>query len=111
MRTNLIKVLREQPRLLWTFALRKNFWIVLLIDIALIVAAHFLAYLVRFDWHISWEIPRILSILPFLIFSKVPIFYVFGLYRGMWRYTSTADLINIAKAVAVSSGFIIMSVL
>jgi FlaA1/EpsC-like NDP-sugar epimerase len=107
----IINILKEQPRLLWTLAVRKNFWIVLLIDIALIIAAHFLAYLVRFDWRISWWIPQILSVLPFLIVTKVPIFYVFGLYRGMWRYTSTADLINITKAVCVSSGFIIMSVL
>jgi FlaA1/EpsC-like NDP-sugar epimerase len=106
-----INILKEQPRLLWTLAVRKNFWIVLLIDIALIVAAHFLAYLVRFDWHISWGIPKILSVLPFLVLSKIPIFYMFGLYRGMWRYTSTADLINITKAVCISSGFIIMSVL
>ena len=47
----------------------------------------------------------------FFILCKIPVFYIFGLYRGMWRYTSTADLINIIKAVCVSSGFIIMSVL
>ena len=91
--------------------MRRNFWIVLLIDIAFIVAAFFLAYLVRFDWQISWWIPQIASVLPFMVLCKIPIFYIFGLYRGMWRYTSTADLINITKAVSVSSGFIIMSVL
>ncbi len=111
MKTKFINMLSEQPRLLWTLAIRKNFWIVLLVDIFLIIAAHFLAYLVRFDWHISWGISKILSTLPFLILCKIPIFYMFGLYRGMWRYTSTADLINIIKAVCVSSGFIIMSVL
>jgi len=111
MGTNFIKTLKEQPKLIWNLALRKNFWIVLFIDIVLIVAAHFLAYLVRFDWQISWWIPKILNLLPFLIISKIPIFYMFGLYQGMWRYTSTADLINITKAVAVSSGFVIMSVL
>ncbi|MCP4338322.1 MAG: polysaccharide biosynthesis protein, partial [Desulfobulbaceae bacterium] len=111
MRKNYIKRLNEQPKILWNLLLRKNFWIVLLVDITLIVAAHFLAYFVRFDWQISWWVPKILSALPFLIISKIPIFYIFGLYQGMWRYTSTADLINITKAVAVSSGFIIMSVL
>jgi len=111
MRTNFIKKLKEHLKILWNLALRKNFWIVLLIDMTLIVAAHFLAYLVRFDWQISWWISKILSALPFLIISKIPIFYMFGLYQGMWRYTSTADLVNIIKAVAVSSGCIIMAVL
>lgn len=111
MKTKANNMLKEQLRLLWTLIVRKNFWIVLLIDIVLIVAAHFLANLVRFDWHISWRLPSILTVLPFLLVTKIPIFYMFGLYRGMWRYTSTADLINITKAVCVSSGFIIMSVL
>jgi len=111
MGTNFFKTLKEQPKLIWNLVLRKNFWIVLFIDIVLIVAAHFLAYLVRFDWQISWWIPKILNLLPFLIITKIPIFYIFGLYQGMWRYTSTADLVNITKAVAVSSVFIIMSVL
>ncbi len=111
MRKNFINKLREQPRLLWTLAVRRNFWIVLFTDIALIVAAFLLAYLVRFDWQISWWIPQIVSVLPFLILCKIPIFYLFGLYRGMWRYASTTDLLNIAKAVAVSSGLIITSVL
>ncbi|MGB3211253.1 MAG: nucleoside-diphosphate sugar epimerase/dehydratase, partial [Desulforhopalus sp.] len=111
MANNFFKILNEQPGLLRTLALRKNFWIVLFIDISLIVGAHFLSYLVRFDWHISWGIPKILAALPFLIVIKIPIFYAFGLYQGMWRYTSTADLVNIIKAVSVSSGLIIMSVL
>lgn len=111
METNIIKRLIEQPGTLLNLALRRNFWIVLLIDIVLIIAAHFLAYLVRFDWQISWWMNKILGAIPFLILCKIPIFYIFGLYQGMWRYTSTADLINITKAVAVSSGFIIMSVL
>ncbi len=111
MRTSFAKTLSEQPRLLWSLATRRNFWIVLAVDVVLIVAAHFLAYLVRFDWQISWWMTKILGALPFLILCKIPIFYIFGLYQGMWRYTSTADLINISKAVAVSSGCIIMSVL
>lgn len=106
-----MNMLHEQPRIFRTLVLSKNFWIVLLVDIMLIIMAHFLAYLVRFDWQIAWWIPKIWGVLPFILITKIPIFYMFGLYRGMWRYTSTADLINITKAVCVSSGVIIMSVL
>ncbi len=107
MRNILANLLYEQPRILWNLLLRINFWIVLLIDISLIVLAHFLAYLVRFDWEIVREIPRIVSLLPLLIIAKILVFYIFGLYRGMWRYTSVADLKNIARAVAVSSGVMV----
>jgi FlaA1/EpsC-like NDP-sugar epimerase len=111
MRTTFTDTLNEQSRLFWNLALRGNFWIVLLIDIALILTAYLLAYMVRFEGVIVNEIPKIVFLVPILIITKIPVFYVFGLYRGMWRYTSIADLINIAKAVMVSSGFIIMYIL
>ncbi|MBU1566212.1 MAG: polysaccharide biosynthesis protein [Proteobacteria bacterium] len=67
--------------------------------------------MVRFEGVIVDQISQILFFFPVLIVTKIPVFYMFGLYRGMWRYTSIADLLNITKAVAVSSGLIIMSVL
>ncbi|MBL7196349.1 MAG: polysaccharide biosynthesis protein, partial [Desulfobacterales bacterium] len=38
-------------------------------------------------------------------------FYLFDLYRGMWRYTSIADLINIIKASTIASLLIISIIL
>jgi FlaA1/EpsC-like NDP-sugar epimerase len=46
-----------------------------------------------------------------MIIVKVMSFYLFDLYRGMWRYTSIADLLNIIKATTVSSLLIISFVL
>jgi FlaA1/EpsC-like NDP-sugar epimerase len=111
MRTSFVTALIEQPRIMRNLALRSNFWVVLLFDITLIVLAHILAYAVRFDFEVFDSLQRGAGILPLLIFVKIPVFYCFGLYRGMWRYTSIADLISIAKAVSVSSGIIIMTVL
>ncbi|MDR3631871.1 MAG: nucleoside-diphosphate sugar epimerase/dehydratase [Desulfocapsaceae bacterium] len=105
------RLLFEQPRILWNLLRMVNFWIVLLVDIGLVIFAHFLAYLVRFDWEISGELPRIISLLPLLTATKIVVFYIFGLYRGMWRYTSIADLKNIARAVTLSSGLVVMVVL
>ncbi|KZB52539.1 polysaccharide biosynthesis protein [Thalassospira xiamenensis] len=36
------------------------------------------------------------------------IFWVFGLYRGIWRYASLNDLIRIAKAVTVAVGVLFL---
>jgi FlaA1/EpsC-like NDP-sugar epimerase len=36
---------------------------------------------------------------------------MFNLYKGMWRYTSISDLINILKATFVSSAIIILTIL
>lgn len=101
----------DQAKIFRELASRKNFWIVLFVDIALLIGSHILAYAVRFDFSISDQLGRIAALLPFLLLVKIPVFYLFGLYRGMWRYTSLVDLLNAFKAICVSSGFIIMSML
>jgi FlaA1/EpsC-like NDP-sugar epimerase len=40
--------------------------------------------------------------------TKMVCFYLFNLYRGMWRYTSIVDLFNIIKAATVSSLLIVL---
>ena len=83
MGTNFIKTLQEQPRLLWNLAQRRNFWIVLLIDMILIVAAHVLAYLVRFDWQISWWIAKISAYSAFSYSLQESLYFIFlGSIRG-----------------------------
>ncbi|MFA7347106.1 MAG: polysaccharide biosynthesis protein [Desulfurivibrionaceae bacterium] len=83
-----------------------NFWIVFGADLLLLVAAHLLAYVIRFDGAVPQEQrANIFAVLGFLLPAKLILFHLFGLYRGMWRYTSLADLLNILKACVVS-GFI-----
>ncbi|TBV83330.1 MAG: polysaccharide biosynthesis protein [Desulfobulbaceae bacterium] len=81
-----------------------SFWIILGADILLVIAAHLLAYGIRFDFVLGerwWG--QIWAVLPWLLPMKIAVFYFFGLYRGMWRYASLTDLLNISKAVVVSS--------
>ncbi|HSH12695.1 MAG TPA: polysaccharide biosynthesis protein, partial [Desulfurivibrionaceae bacterium] len=82
------------------YQLRKpTFWAILTLDLLLLVAAHLLAYLIRFEGNLSQvEWLNIRVVLPVIIPFKISVFVFFGLYRGMWRYTSLVDLINILKA-------------
>jgi FlaA1/EpsC-like NDP-sugar epimerase len=92
--------------------LYKNFIIVLLADIFLLSGSLFLAYLIRFDFQLPQPFSVLLyQILPFVLIVKIGCFYFFDLYRGMWRYTSIADLLNIIKASCVSSLVIICLIL
>ena len=40
-----------------------------------------------------------INALPFIIVLQVAAYWIFGLYRGIWRYASLPDLIRILKAV------------
>ncbi|MHB8989847.1 MAG: polysaccharide biosynthesis protein, partial [Desulfobulbia bacterium] len=70
-----------------------------------------MAYVIRFEG----EVPLVQRInipvfLALLVSIKLGGFFYFGLYRGMWRYTSLADLLNLLKACVVS-GFVSMGVI
>jgi len=92
--------------------LYKNFLIVLFADILLLTGSLFLAYLIRFDFRLPQPYSVLLfQLLPFVLIVNIGCFYFFDLYRGMWRYTSIADLLNIIKAACVSSLIIICLIL
>jgi FlaA1/EpsC-like NDP-sugar epimerase len=78
----------------------QRFYIVLAADIVIFVMAFFGAYLLRFDFTLTpFYRHQILQLLPLLIPGKAIIFFLFGLYRGMWRYTSLDDLWRLGQAI------------
>ncbi|MCQ8118818.1 polysaccharide biosynthesis protein [Methylomonas rosea] len=77
-------------------------------DLAMIPLAWFGAYWLRFNLQ---DIPdeffySALLFLPWVIAIQVSLFWVFGLYRGVWRFSSLPDLIRIGKAVLTGIFFI-----
>jgi len=90
----------------------RNFWIVLSADLILLTASYILSYMIRFETlnlASTPYVPLIPPTLPLIILGKLITFYLFGLYRGVWRYSGIYDLLNIIKGTALSSvliGFI-----
>jgi FlaA1/EpsC-like NDP-sugar epimerase len=88
-----------------------KFYIMILCDVVIFVMAHVLAYMGRFEFVLNpSQIHQIQSTLLWLIPLKVFIFFGFGLYRGMWRYTSIRDLQNLLHA-SVLSTLLVMAVI
>lgn len=81
-----------------------KFWIILVSDTLLLFIALYLSYYLRYEHILDLQgvFDPYFSIFSLIILIKLPVFYFFGLYRGVWRYTGTRDLINIAKAVGFS---------
>lgn len=86
--------------------------VVFLHDVLMIPIAWFGAYWLRFNLH---SIPddyfySALLYLPAVIAMQVVAYWTFGLYRGVWRFSSMPDLVRIAKAVSAGV-FVIVGVL
>ena len=83
----------------------KNMRILILSDIILILFSFLGALFIRHDFLIPSFLfsEEILQILILITFVKLFCFYMFGMYQGMWRYTSLFDMYNIAKANFLST--------
>ncbi len=107
----LVDRLSAQGRLLRNLTKNPKFWIILGLDIFLLVLAHYLAYAIRFESMLrESQLHQFFTLLPLLLIIKVTLFYIAGLYRGMWRYTSLHDVINIFLVSLIAS-FTIVSLL
>jgi len=76
----------------------------MLLDSAIVTLSPCLALLMRFDGvaEVGYY-STILKYLPEIIFTRLIIFYAFGLYHRLWRYASINELLSIGTAVTVSS--------
>ncbi len=74
-------------------------------DLAIVVAAWYLAFRLRFDTalpsyyerYVSWEILGLVASI------KLAIFALFGFYNRWWRYVSTRDMWGAARGVLAAS--------
>jgi FlaA1/EpsC-like NDP-sugar epimerase len=71
-----------------------------------------LAYLFRFELSFGYAyIKQIQNLIIWIVPLKLIIFFSFGLYRGMWRYTSISDFWLLTKACLLSTLLILAIIL
>jgi FlaA1/EpsC-like NDP-sugar epimerase len=80
----------------------------LAMDFILLSLAWYGAFLVRFDFDIpSQYFIAFKNVFALIIIVKMISFYLFDIYRGMWRYTSITDLLNIIRATSITTLFVV----
>ena len=83
---------------------RKRMLSLLAIDAILISGSIYLAYLLRFDFHIPDQFTRTFGyvIVTYLLLTILAM-HVFKIYRRVWQYASIGDLISIFKGAVFGS--------
>jgi UDP-GlcNAc:undecaprenyl-phosphate GlcNAc-1-phosphate transferase len=75
-----------------------------ILDCFVIAFAYYLAFALRFDFYLSDSLMmHYLTSLPIVLIATYVGFFLFGIYRGLWRYTGLEDLVRIAKPVACAT--------
>jgi UDP-GlcNAc:undecaprenyl-phosphate GlcNAc-1-phosphate transferase len=79
------------------------------LDLALIPAAYFGAFLIRLDFRINDALlASIISTLPLVMVATYVAFLIGGIYRGMWRYASVSDVIRFANGSVLAGVFVML---
>jgi FlaA1/EpsC-like NDP-sugar epimerase len=87
-------------------------YFVILCDLLIFIIALIAAYLFRFEFILdAGEMHNIKTLLLWIVPLKLAVFIFFGMYKGMWRYTSLNDLWQLAKACFLSSLLILAVIL
>ena len=73
-------------------------------DVALIAGAYFGAMLIRFDFNLRpVQVGAMLAGLPWIVSLACGAFLLFGVYRGIWRYSGLGEVMRFAFA-SLSAG-------
>jgi len=92
------------PVILNGFIYNKRRILEVMIDFAIICISYVSAYLLAFEGVISAHNQELLlASLPIIIAIKLSMFFVFGLYRGLWKYIGIYDAAAIFIAILSGS--------
>jgi UDP-GlcNAc:undecaprenyl-phosphate GlcNAc-1-phosphate transferase len=80
------------------------------LDLALMPAAYFGAFLIRLDFKINDALmASFIDSLPLVMLVTYASFLVAGIYRGMWRYASVSDVIRFATGSVLAGIFVVLT--
>ena len=94
--------------------LPERFWFLLrpfqlTADVVVLCGAFFLAYLLRFDFHLSeYYFDNALNQLPFVVFVQFASLFLVGAYSIIWRYVSIDDIKAFLKAALISGVILVL---
>ncbi len=75
-----------------------------LLDLVMICIAYYSSYFLRFEGALlASNLYLIKESLIWVILIKMSVFFIFGLYRGVWRYMSISDMLTIFKVASIGS--------
>ncbi|HOI95218.1 MAG TPA: nucleoside-diphosphate sugar epimerase/dehydratase [Syntrophobacter fumaroxidans] len=88
-----------------------KFYSMLIIDAFLFAVAYYGAYLLRFEFTLPPNhLPLINALVPWVVGMKLGVFCLFGLYRGMWRFSGLEDFWRLGQASVLSMLLIVAAV-
>ena len=91
--------------------LRIRLLVIVLAHLVIVVGAYYLSFLLRFDFSLAPEYAAVLGeTLLWLVAVKLVVFAGTSMYRGMWKYVSVDDLLQIVRANLIATAVFVVVV-
>lgn len=76
-------------------------WLVLGIDLCIVLGSFFIAYVIRFNFTLHFDMAQFLIQLPILLIVAACSFLIVGSFKSVIRHTGFTDVINLFKSVSL----------
>ena len=83
----------------------------LLLDACLVPIAYYAAYLARFEDEVELYMDLFYRSVPAVLMIQLATLALFGVYRGVWRFTSMSDALRIGRATVTGTAATVLAVL
>ncbi len=79
------------------------------IDVSLLAAAFVLAYLIRYDFKVPFQVLKQLSFqLPYIVGFEYLLLMWSGAHRVVWRFVAASDVFTLIKPLLISTGVLVL---
>lgn len=79
-------------------------WLVLAIDLTIVMTTFFMAYFIRFNFSLKFNVEQFAMQLPFIFTVALISFFAVGSFRSVIRHTGFTDVVNLFKSVLLIAG-------
>tara|TARA_R110002049_G_scaffold87533_3_gene221959 strand:- start:12297 stop:14249 length:1953 start_codon:yes stop_codon:yes gene_type:complete len=86
-------------------------WLVFGIDLVTVLATFFIAYVIRFNFTLDFDLNQFLIQIPVLLFVASLSFLIIGSFKSVIRHTGFTDVMNLFKSIALMQLILIVCVL
>ncbi|WP_142786039.1 polysaccharide biosynthesis protein [Changchengzhania lutea] len=78
-------------------------WLVFGIDLTMVLITFFMAYFIRFNFTLNFDVNQFLYQVPFIMLVTAISFLIVGSFKSVIRHTGFTDVVNLFKAILLAS--------
>ncbi len=84
-------------------------WFVLLCDLFIVIITFFLAYVIRFNFQMEFDLNLLITQIPYVVLAAIISFLAVKSHKGVVRFTGYKDIINIIIGANILATLLIIS--